>query len=144
MVGRGGFEPPKASPTDLQSVPFDRSGTSPKTCIDKAGRDRKNTDTPLFGPFDKTKFTKMRKVEFLPGLNNLWSWRRELNPQPTDYKSVALPIELRQPGTFSPCIFPEYKRLILISCKGLVKKKITPLEKYIATNFPLTNNACLW
>ena len=27
---RGGFEPPKASPTDLQSVPFDRSGTSPK------------------------------------------------------------------------------------------------------------------
>ncbi len=30
MVGRGGFEPPKASPTDLQSVPFDRSGTSPE------------------------------------------------------------------------------------------------------------------
>jgi hypothetical protein len=29
LVGRGGFEPPKASPTDLQSVPFDRSGTSP-------------------------------------------------------------------------------------------------------------------
>ena len=29
MVGRGGFEPPKALPTDLQSVPFDRSGTSP-------------------------------------------------------------------------------------------------------------------
>ena len=25
-----------------------------------------------------------------------WSWRKELNPQPTDYKSVALPIELRQ------------------------------------------------
>jgi hypothetical protein len=29
LVGRGGFEPPKASPTDLQSVPFDHSGTSP-------------------------------------------------------------------------------------------------------------------
>jgi hypothetical protein len=29
MVERGGFEPPKASPTDLQSVPFGRSGTSP-------------------------------------------------------------------------------------------------------------------
>jgi hypothetical protein len=29
MVGGGGFEPPKASPTDLQSVPFDRSGTPP-------------------------------------------------------------------------------------------------------------------
>jgi hypothetical protein len=26
---RGGFEPPKAEPTDLQSVPFGHSGTSP-------------------------------------------------------------------------------------------------------------------
>ena len=29
LVGRGGFEPPKAEPTDLQSVPFGHSGTSP-------------------------------------------------------------------------------------------------------------------
>ncbi len=29
MVERGGFEPPKATPTDLQSAPFGRSGTSP-------------------------------------------------------------------------------------------------------------------
>ena len=29
LVERGGFEPPMASPTDLQSVPFGRSGTSP-------------------------------------------------------------------------------------------------------------------
>ena len=29
MVGRTGFEPVKAEPTDLQSVPFDRSGISP-------------------------------------------------------------------------------------------------------------------
>ena len=26
-----------------------------------------------------------------------WSWRRELNPRPSDYKSDALPAELRQP-----------------------------------------------
>jgi hypothetical protein len=26
---RGGFEPPKAEPADLQSAPFDHSGTSP-------------------------------------------------------------------------------------------------------------------
>ncbi len=25
------------------------------------------------------------------------SWRWDLNPQPADYKSAALPIELRQP-----------------------------------------------
>ena len=30
MVERGGFEPPKAEPADLQSAPFDRSGTSPQ------------------------------------------------------------------------------------------------------------------
>ena len=26
----------------------------------------------------------------------LWSWRLESNPQPADYKSAALPVELRQ------------------------------------------------
>ena len=29
MVEGGGFEPPKAVPTDLQSVPFGHSGTPP-------------------------------------------------------------------------------------------------------------------
>ena len=29
LVGRGGFEPPKSLTTDLQSVPFGRSGTFP-------------------------------------------------------------------------------------------------------------------
>ena len=31
MVEGEGFEPSKAEPTDLQSAPFDRSGTPPKT-----------------------------------------------------------------------------------------------------------------
>ncbi len=31
MVEGGGFEPPKAEPADLQSDPFGRSGTPPKT-----------------------------------------------------------------------------------------------------------------
>ncbi len=30
LVEGGGFEPPKAEPPDLQSGPFDRSGTPPK------------------------------------------------------------------------------------------------------------------
>ena len=29
MVEGGGFEPPKAEPTDLQSAPFGHSGTPP-------------------------------------------------------------------------------------------------------------------
>ena len=31
-VGGAGFEPAKAEPTDLQSVPFDRFGTPPTRC----------------------------------------------------------------------------------------------------------------
>ena len=37
----------------------------------------------IFGSFRLTPF-------------ELWSWRRELNPRPSDYKSDALPTELRQ------------------------------------------------
>ncbi len=33
LVGGGGFEPPKAAPTDLQSAPFDRSGIPPELNI---------------------------------------------------------------------------------------------------------------
>jgi hypothetical protein len=32
----------------------------------------------------------------------LWSWRRDLNPRPPDYKSGALPTELRQHGKDAP------------------------------------------
>ncbi len=32
-VEGGGFEPPKAEPSDLQSDPFDRSGTPPEIAL---------------------------------------------------------------------------------------------------------------
>ncbi len=32
----------------------------------------------------------------------IWSWRRDLNPRPPDYKSGALPAELRQPISRAP------------------------------------------
>ncbi len=40
MVERGGFEPPKAEPADLQSAPFDRFGTSP---VHQSSLNTKNT-----------------------------------------------------------------------------------------------------
>jgi hypothetical protein len=82
MVEGGGFEPPKASPTDLQSVPFDHSGTPPfhlRKCRSIAMNSNKKED---------------RHSRLL-----IWSWRWDLNPQPADYKSAALPIELRQQKT---------------------------------------------
>ncbi len=67
LVGEGGFEPPKSLTTDLQSVPFGRSGTLPykKPAIKKPYAD-------------------------------FWSWWTDLNPRPADYKSAALPTELHQ------------------------------------------------
>ena len=38
MVGRGGFEPPKAMPTGLQPVPFGHSGTDPGAGCKQIGR----------------------------------------------------------------------------------------------------------
>ena len=40
MVEEGGFEPPKASPADLQSVPFGHSGTPPYSVSGAGGRIR--------------------------------------------------------------------------------------------------------
>ena len=37
-----------------------------------------------------------------------WSWRWDSNPQPADYKSAALPIELRQPGRIAKIAFTEF------------------------------------
>ena len=80
MVEGGGFEPPKALPTDLQSVPFDHSGTPPNL---------KNKEQPLHYRTAQTRNASSSSF-------NRWSWRWDLNPQPPDYKSGALPIELRQ------------------------------------------------
>jgi hypothetical protein len=44
----------------------------------------------------------------------LWSWRRDLNPRPSDYKSDALPAELRQPEQPYACLYEtgsQFKRL---------------------------------
>ena len=40
LVEEGGFEPPKASPADLQSVPFGHSGTPPYAIFGAGGRIR--------------------------------------------------------------------------------------------------------
>ena len=61
----------RRSPADLQSAPFSHSGTPPDASA-VAGRN----------------FTKEAQ-----------SWRQDLNPQPVDYKSTALPVELRQRQT---------------------------------------------
>ena len=123
MVG-GGFEPPKASPTDLQSVPFDHSGTPPgynayadwgTQIADAESPDPREIRIPgqtrpeatIVQPLSirgkrSGSFRKLvvapRRVEIRKGT---WSQRRDSNPRPTDYKSVALPAELRWPNNLT-------------------------------------------
>ena len=63
----------EAFASDLQSDPFGHSGIPP-------------LKWPLM-------FLIPLKI---PTLIKQWSWREESNPRPADYKSAALPTELRQ------------------------------------------------
>ena len=81
-----GFEPSKPVATDLQSVPFDRSGTRPGNYFKK-------------GCYASERLESRRELD-----RTLESWRRDLNPQPADYKSAALPVELRQRSIVVPCL----------------------------------------
>ncbi len=75
------------------------------------------------------------------------SWRRDLNPRPTDYKSVALPAELRQPAIQSR----KYSRVsvvvpwCLISCQQMIFKKSQrnniPCEAEPSIYSVISNNA---
>ena len=92
VVVRVGFEPTKRNAADLQSAPFSHSGTSPLRqeilyCITFA---LSTLFCQLFSQLGKLKRRRIlrRKIQ--------WSWREESNPQPADYKSAALPIELCQ------------------------------------------------
>ncbi len=135
VVERGGFEPPKAKPADLQSAPFDRFGTSPfathektaeravpielpsaRSAMDDPRTCTKAEDVAVLAPAWPTRLVRpdyafgIRSPLTLNAPNAVvdspppekvapfWSWRWDSNPQPADYKSAALPVELRQPG----------------------------------------------
>ena len=42
------------------------------------------------------KCSKIKEGKYHHKFNCFQSWRRDLNPRPADYKSAALPVELRQ------------------------------------------------
>src|SRR5665811_1647065 len=86
-----GFEPSKLIATDLQSVPFGHSGTPP-SCNRHAGETKigRSSCRGCLG-------NRFQPLFFLFSLfSGPPSWRRDSNPPPADYKSAALPVELRQ------------------------------------------------
>src|SRR6266849_1907245 len=58
----------------------------------------------------------------LPRKISWWSWRRELNPRPSDYKSDALPAELRQRRSNRVRIAEEVSELQGVAVKFLARK----------------------
>ena len=69
-----------------------------------------------------------RGIKYLPKIAYVsmsWSWRWDLNPQPPDYKSGALPIELRQPcqGQTYPHSAQAPNFIFLLWRGGSVKRK---------------------
>ena len=104
---------------DLQSAGFSHSPTRP---VKSSGMQQthpvKKFGTRTTSPYlvlqqlasilyKNTKWTRVKRhqpVQFYfqdslrlaPLQFSWWSWRRELNPRPSDYKSDALPAELRQ------------------------------------------------
>ena len=72
-----------AGPTDLQSAAFDRFATSP---------DSRRSATEHAPPLSTRPMTCQGFAPFCEFLSvDSWSWRRDLNPRPADYKSAALP-----------------------------------------------------
>ncbi len=66
---------------DLQSAPFGRSGTPPRRITGLGLGPTRSSRSPIL---------------FSSARSQLESWRWDSNPRPPDYKSGALPTELRQ------------------------------------------------
>ncbi len=79
-----------------------------------------------------------------------WSWRQELNPQPADYKSAALPIELRQHrGRYIQQQEANCKENFPLVSAAVTSAQLYPINRIMSNNknrssgqqalFPLTN-----
>ncbi len=82
----GGFEPPKLARQIYSLIPL-----AAREPLPKLRRHFPDFTTDCQSIF----FNKFKQLEI--ELDQKWSWREELNPRPADYKSAALPTELRQP-----------------------------------------------
>jgi hypothetical protein len=97
---------------DLQSAGFSHSPTRPRKSVrhqtafattscrqtiqEREGHSSENTKRTRVKRHQPVRFCFTDLLRSIPPRVRQWSWRRELNPRPSDYKSDALPAELRQ------------------------------------------------
>ena len=67
-----------------------------QTIQEREGRSSENTKRTRVKRHQPVDFALKDSLRSIPPRVSQWSWRRELNPRPSDYKSDALPAELRQ------------------------------------------------
>jgi hypothetical protein len=67
-----------------------------QTIQEREGRPSENTKRTRVKRHQPVDFALKDSLRSIPPRVRWWSWRRELNPRPSDYKSDALPAELRQ------------------------------------------------
>ena len=91
--------------------------------VSRRNQRKHKTDSCLKTPARSILTSGIRSAS-LPCRTQRWSWRRELNPRPSDYKSDALPAELRQPRSNRVRI-ADWAR----NCKGLVEAPSTTVPR---------------
>src|SRR5712664_4977063 len=128
---------------DLQSAGFSHSPTRPrknppnsnrfvpKNLLEKSSALSENTKRTRVKRHQPVNFEFQDSLRLTPLQNFWWSWRRELNPRPSDYKSDALPAELRQ------------RRSNRVRIPEEVSELQVAVAKYPARRWPaLWKNAC--
>jgi hypothetical protein len=92
LVARGGFEPPKPLGRQIYSL-LRLTAPQPRQLSSSAAAPRQ-TRCSVHEYQDAQLFRGNRLSRRLPAESRTrsdWSWRRDLNPRPADYKSAALP-----------------------------------------------------
>ncbi len=104
MVHRGGFEPPYLDEGQIYSLlPLTARPPVPCCSLSLAGLPSRRTPKAtlrgrameMSAEENRRRTTRSFKSNHVCQFRN-WSWRRDSNPRPPDYKSGALPAELRQ------------------------------------------------
>jgi hypothetical protein len=72
------------------------ASSSGQTVQEREGHPSENTKRTRVKRHQPVDFAFKDSLRSIPPRVSRWSWRRELNPRPSDYKSDALPAELRQ------------------------------------------------
>ena len=103
LVVGGGFEPPKSYDDRFTVCSLWPLG-NPTTLYKNAKRSCRNRkkERDLHRPPESDDSGNMEFILFRH--SKIWSWRWESNPQPADYKSAALPVELHQQTLIFWCL----------------------------------------